>query len=62
MISLILSLIGISTLIEGANWPDIKDVSEWAKTDTGGRQFNMLDMAFAEDEGLSCSSQYGLCE
>lgn len=51
-----------STLIKGANWPDIRDVAEWAKTDTGGRQFNMLDMAFAEDEGPSCSSQYGLCE
>ena len=27
-----------------------------------GRQFNLLDFAFGADEGLSYSSQYGLCE
>lgn len=42
-----------------APWPTIRQVAEWARTDRGGRQFNMLTEA---DEGLSCSSQYGLCE
>ncbi|MTH33028.1 phosphoadenosine phosphosulfate reductase family protein [Paracoccus limosus] len=43
-------------------WPTARDVAEWARTDRGGRQFNLLEAAFAEDEALSCSSQYGLCE
>jgi 3'-phosphoadenosine 5'-phosphosulfate sulfotransferase (PAPS reductase)/FAD synthetase len=42
-------------------WPDVREVFRWAKTGRGGRQFDMLDLAFADD-GLSCSSQYGLCE
>lgn len=29
---------------------------------SGGHQCNLLEAAFAEDEALSCSSQYGLCE
>jgi hypothetical protein len=42
-------------------WPNARAVSEWAQTGRGGRQFDMLDLAFADD-GVSCSSQYGLCE
>lgn len=45
-----------------APWPNARQVAEWSRTDRGGRQFNLLDAAFAEDEALSCSSQYGLCE
>jgi len=45
-----------------APWPTARQVAAWARTDRGGRQFNLLDAAFAEDEALSCSSQYGLCE
>lgn len=45
-----------------ASWPTAHRVAEWARTDRGGRQFNLLDAAFAEDEALTCSSQYGLCE
>lgn len=45
-----------------AAWPTARRVAEWARTDRGGRQFNLLDFAFGADEGLSCSSQYGLCE
>lgn len=45
-----------------AHWPDVGTVFEWAKTSRGGRQFDMLlDMAVS-DAGVSCSSQYGLCE
>lgn len=43
------------------HWPDAATVFDWAKTTRGGRQYDLLDMAFADD-GLSCSSQYGLCE
>lgn len=42
-----------------APWPTARQVAEWARTDRGGRQFNMLTEA---EDGLSCSSQYGLCE
>lgn len=42
-------------------WPDAYAVFEWAKTSRGGQQYDMLDYAFADD-GLSCTSQYGLCE
>lgn len=45
-----------------SHWPNARQVAEWARTDRGGRQFNLLDAAFAEDEAISCSSQYGLCE
>lgn len=51
----------ISEVGAAAPWPRAHDVAAWSMTDRGGRQFNMLDIAF-EDEGLSCSSQYGLCE
>lgn len=43
-------------------WPTAPEVFAWARTDRGGRQFNLLDHAFGADTGLSCSSQYGLCE
>lgn len=43
-----------------AHWPNARQVAEWARTDRGGKQFNwIIDQ---EDDGLSCSSQYGLCE
>ena len=40
-------------------WPDARAVFDWAKTTRGGKQYDLL---FHADEGLSCSSQYGLCE
>lgn len=40
-------------------WPDASQVFDWAKTSRGGRQYSLLGLA---DDGLSCSSQYGLCE
>lgn len=43
-------------------WPKADAAFAWSKTDHGGRQLNMLRHAFEADEGLSCSSQYGLCE
>lgn len=43
-------------------WPRAREVFAWARTDRGGRQFNLLEHAFSADEGLSCASQYGLCE
>ncbi|MCA0422089.1 MAG: hypothetical protein LCH61_01985, partial [Proteobacteria bacterium] len=43
-----------------APWPNARAVAEWARTDRGGKQFNWL--MDTEDDGLSCSSQYGLCE
>lgn len=42
-------------------WPRADEVFEWAKTSRGGRQLNWLNLAENED-GASCSSQYGLCE
>lgn len=39
--------------------PQIHAVVEWSKTGRGGRQYDWLKM---EDEGLLCSSLYGLCE
>lgn len=42
-------------------WPRADQVFEWAKTSRGGKQFNFFD-EMAGDDGLSCSSQYGLCE
>lgn len=41
-------------------WPNAHDVAEWARTDRGGKQFSWI--IDHEDDGLSCSSQYGLCE
>lgn len=40
-------------------WPRAAEVFEWAKTTRGGRQYDLLGHA---EDGLSCSSQYGLCE
>lgn len=40
-------------------WPRAAQVFDWAKTSRGGRQYNLFH---ATDDGLSCSSQYGLCE
>lgn len=42
-------------------WPRAQDVADWARTDRGGRQYNLLEFMF-DDEGASCSSHYGLCE
>ena len=42
-----------------APWPRAPEVFDWAKTTRGGRQYDLL---FHTDDGLSCSSQYGLCE
>lgn len=39
--------------------PGIHAVVEWSKTGRGGRQFDWMRM---EEEGLLCSSIYGLCE
>ncbi|AMJ49247.1 hypothetical protein GQF56_17730 [Rhodobacter sphaeroides] len=44
-----------------APWPRADELFRWATTDRGGRQFSLLER-IAADEGLSCSSQYGLCE
>lgn len=52
----------INDLSAKAPWPRADQVFAWAATDRGGRQWNLLDHAFSGDEGLSCSSQYGLCE
>lgn len=41
------------------HWPAAAQVFDWAKTTRGGRQYDLLGFA---DDGLSCSSQYGLCE
>jgi len=51
----------VATLSADAPLPRADQVFEWAKTDRGGRQYKLLDLAFSE-EGVSCSSQYGLCE
>lgn len=48
-----------------APWPRADAVFEWARTSRGGRQFDMLrwaDDRAEADEGISCTSQYGLCE
>lgn len=42
------------------NWPNANAVAEWARTDRGGKQFSWI--IDHEDDGVSCSSQYGLCE
>jgi 3'-phosphoadenosine 5'-phosphosulfate sulfotransferase (PAPS reductase)/FAD synthetase len=49
----------LSELCVGADWPQADAVFRWATTARGGRQFDLLTWG---DEGLSCSSQYGLCE
>jgi 3'-phosphoadenosine 5'-phosphosulfate sulfotransferase (PAPS reductase)/FAD synthetase len=48
-------------LAAAAPWPRAEEVFRWATTSRGGRQFDLLAWG-SEDEGLSCSSQYGLCE
>jgi 3'-phosphoadenosine 5'-phosphosulfate sulfotransferase (PAPS reductase)/FAD synthetase len=50
----------LSELCTGADWPRADAVFAWATTGRGGRQFDLL--ARHDDDGLSCSSQYGLCE
>lgn len=40
-------------------YPLADEVFRWAQTTRGGRQFDLLA---ALDDGVSCSSQYGLCE
>lgn len=40
--------------------PTIYDIAEWAKTHRGGYQYSGL--ALMLDDGVGCSSQYGLCE
>jgi hypothetical protein len=51
----------LGELCADADWPRADAVFRWATTGRGGRQFDLLNWAEA-DEGLSCSSQYGLCE
>lgn len=52
---------GITGGRDGPSFPRASQVAQWARTDRGGRQFNWVLDAEA-DAGLSCSSQYGLCE
>ncbi|SET75626.1 phosphoadenosine phosphosulfate reductase family protein [Paracoccus homiensis] len=51
---------GISGARGGPQYPRAKQVAAWAQTDRGGRQHSWL--IDAEDDGVSCTSQYGLCE
>jgi hypothetical protein len=51
----------LGELCAEADWPRANAVFRWATTGRGGRQFDLLNWAEADD-GLSCSSQYGLCE
>ena len=39
--------------------PGIRAIVEWSKTGRGGRQYDWMR---TEDDGLLCSSLYGLCE
>lgn len=41
------------------DWPNAEAVFEWSRTSRGGKQFDLFERY---DEGVSCSSQYGLCE
>lgn len=50
----------MNDLSAAAPWPRAAQVFDWSKTSRGGRQFDLLTYAF--DDGVSCSSQYGLCE
>mgnify|MGYP006316507625 CR=1 FL=1 len=45
-----------------APWPRADEVFAWAKTIRGGKQFGFDNWIADQDEGVSCSSQYGLCE
>lgn len=49
-----------ASALAAAPWPDARQVADWARTDHGGRQYSWI--IDHEDDGLSCSSQYGLCE
>ena len=51
----------LSALCSDATWPRADSVFRWATTARGGRQYDLLQWN-GEDEGLSFSSQYGLCE
>lgn len=51
----------LGDLCADADWPRADAVFRWATTGRGGRQFDLLAWG-DQDEGLSCSSQYGLCE
>lgn len=51
-----------ATISAAQPWPGANQVFEWARTNRGGRQFDLLEHAFSADEGVECSSQYGLCE
>ena len=53
-----MSAAGIKGGVNG-QYPSAREVFRWAGTTRGGRQFDLLA---ALDDGLSCSSQYGLCE
>jgi 3'-phosphoadenosine 5'-phosphosulfate sulfotransferase (PAPS reductase)/FAD synthetase len=48
-----------SPLVPGMYTNTIDDVIEWAKTDRGGKQFNIFR---GNVERPSCESKYGLCE
>lgn len=50
---------GVTGRRDGPQYPSARIVAEWALTDRGGRQ---MPFDFHPDDGLSCSSQYGLCE
>lgn len=51
----------LGELCADADWPRADAVFRWATTGRGGRQFDLLAWT-NQDEGLSCASQYGLCE
>lgn len=53
---------GISGARGGPQYPGAMAVAEWAKTDRGGRQFNLLTWLEDQDEGHECTSHFGLCE
>ena len=41
-------------------FPGIDSIEEWSRTTFGGKQYDLMKLM--EDEGKSCTSQYGLCE
>lgn len=50
---------------EGDRRASVDNITEWARTTRGGRQFDMLaeiERMRAAEEGLLCESAYGLCE
>ena len=52
---------GISGGRDGPSYPGALEVARWALTDIGGRQTSWI-LDLEREEGLACSSQYGLCE